>query len=327
MLSEAMNVVLSSTWPFYQTFYLIFAPERAFKQPLKVNEYTFQSWGFKEFMAMNLGHFLYILISYLSYTYTFPDLSSSIHWLYWIPVIIIRDLVFTVITYEPWHILTNKVYQKKLSSRKFNDVMPDEAQWSHDRFWSLSGTVIAALHELLMIYFWANGYFAYYSDFWAFPIYSLFWTFFCGWWRHFHFYFVHRMIHPWFKRQSRYKAFDVGHVLYDYCHALHHQSYNPGTWSGLSMHPVEHLFYYSCVWIPSLIIPQHPVHFMVNKFHATISPAPGHDGYDTPVGGGGGGYFHYLHHAHYDCNYGTDLVPLDWLFGTFADGSKFRKKK
>ena len=63
------------------------------------------------------------------------------------------------------------------------------------------------------------------------------------------------------------------------------------------MHPVEHLIYYSCVWFPALLIPQHPVHFMISKFHATISPAPGHDGYDSPIGGGSGGYFHYLHHA------------------------------
>ena len=112
------------------------------------------------------------------------------------------------------------------------------------------------------------------------------------------------------------------------------------------MHPVEHLIYYSCVWFPSLLIPKHPIHFMISKFHATISPAPGHDGYDSPIGGGSGGYFHYLHHAvctvilfpiafhydvcfsqHYECNYGTDMVPLDKLFGTFEDGSKFRKKK
>eukprot|EP01083_Nonionella_stella_P007107 20510_1 len=326
MLSEAMSLILPSFWPFYQALYLIFAPESAFKEPMKLSEYTFH-WTHKAFIGGNLGQFLYILISYLSYEYTFPDLSSPIDWLYWIPVIIIRDLVFTVLVYEPWHILTLKVYAKKLSAKKFNPDMPDEAQWSHDRFWSLSGTVFAAVHELIMIYLWSNGYFAYYTQFWSFPIYSLFWTFFTGWWRHFHFYFAHRMIHPWFKRTSRVKALDIGQFLYDNVHSLHHKSYNPGVWSGLSMHPVEHVLYYSCVWVPALFIPQHPVHFLANKFHASISPAWGHDGYDAPVGGGGGGYFHYLHHAHYECNYGTDLVPLDKLFGSFEDGSKFRKKK
>merc|ERR1712154_217646 len=114
-----------------------------------------------------------------------------------------------------------------------------------------------------------------------------------------------------FKRKSKYKSVDIGQFLYDHVHSLHHKSYNPGPWSGLSMHPIEHLFYYSCVWFPALFIPQHPIHFMGNKFHATISPAPGHDGYDSPIGGGAGGYFHYLHHAHYECNYGTD--QFHWI--------------
>ena len=32
---------------------------------------------------------------------------------------------------------------------------------------------------------------------------------------------------------------------------------------------------------------------------------------------GNGDYFHQLHHAHFDCNYGANIVPLDKLFGTF----------
>jgi hypothetical protein len=27
--------------------------------------------------------------------------------------------------------------------------------------------------------------------------------------------------------------------IYKYVHSLHHKSYNPGPWSGLSMHPIE----------------------------------------------------------------------------------------
>eukprot|EP00729_Bicosta_minor_P023580 gene23580-18820_t len=39
---------------------------------------------------------------------------------------------------------------------------------------------------------------------------------------------------------------DVGQFLYNNVHSLHHKSYITGPWSGLAMHPVEHLFYYSC---------------------------------------------------------------------------------
>eukprot|EP00483_Globobulimina_turgida_P005671 UN05681 len=217
---------------------------------------------------------------------------------------------------------------KKLSRKKFNPDMPGDEQLTRDRFWTCSGTVIAAVHELIMIYLWRNDFSEYvYIGFWTFPVYSVLWAFLQMWWRHFHVYFAHRMLHPWFHRKSVFKWLDIGQFLYNNVHALHHKSYNPGPWNGISMHPVEHLCYYSCVWFPALFIPQHPVHFLINKFNATISPAIVHDGYDGPVGGGSSGYFHYLHHAHYECNYGTDMVPLDKFFGTWSDGSKFRRKK
>ena len=50
----------------------------------------------------------------------------------------------------------------------------------------------------------------------------------------------------------------------------------------------------------------------------------GHDGFDAP---GGASYFHQLHHAHFECNYGDAAVPCDWLFGTFEDGSRWAARK
>jgi sterol desaturase/sphingolipid hydroxylase (fatty acid hydroxylase superfamily) len=41
---------------------------------------------------------------------------------------------------------------------------------------------------------------------------------------------------------------------------------------------------------------------------------------------GGGSYYHYVHHAYYDYNYGTPMVPLDVWFGSYNDGSKWRTK-
>ena len=48
--------------------------------------------------------------------------------------------------------------------------------------------------------------------------------------REFHFYFAHRFIHI--------KA------VYKYVHALHHRNTDIEPFAGLSMHPVEHLYYY-----------------------------------------------------------------------------------
>ena len=246
MLSEAVSILLPTLWPFYQGLYLMFAPEDAFRKPMKLQEYTFEWYhisfsAFSVYVAQtqrspkflitfNLGVFVYALVSWLSYQFTFPDLSQDIDWAFWIPLIIFRDLFITFIIYEPWHYLTygSATYAQKISAKKFKQEMPDQAQWNHDRFWSCSGTVIAALHELVMIYLWQQGYAEYYTDFWAYPLYSLFWSLFCVWWRHFHFWFAHRMIHPWFDRKSKFKAVDVGQLLYDHAHSLHHKSYNPG---------------------------------------------------------------------------------------------------
>ena len=41
----------------------------------------------------------------------------------------------------------------------------------------------------------------------------------------------------------------------------------------------------------------------------------GHDGFQWP---GSGDYFHQLHHAHFDCNYGAMHVPIDKWLGTYA---------
>ena len=61
-----------------------------------------------------------------------------------------------------------------------------------------------------------------------------------------HFFCVHRCMHPWFSVRRSALDGDVGATLYRWVHSLHHKSNNPGPWSSLSMHPVEHLFYFSC---------------------------------------------------------------------------------
>ena len=104
----------------------------------------------------------------------------------------------------------------------------------------------------------------------------------------------------------------VCHVQY-----LHHLNKNPGPWSGLSMHPVEHLLYFSVVLI-HFVVPSHPLHFFFNSQHTALTPAGGHSGFDGVMHSGS--YFHYLHHHYFECNYGEATIPLDKWFGTFRDG-------
>ena len=146
---------------------------------------------------------------------------------------------------------------------------------------------------------------------------------FVTYFRELHFYWCHRGMHPWWNRNNGLAQGDIGAFLYRHVHSLHHKSHNPGPWSGLSMHPVEHLMYYSCTWIPLFFLTAHPMHFLYCKFHADIAPIGGHDGFDEPSANGD---FHYLHHAKFECNYGVPFpIDFDRMFGTWEDWKDFKK--
>ena len=81
-------------------------------------------------------------------------------------------------------------------------------------------------------------------------------------------------------------------VLYKYVHSLHHRNTDIEPFAGLCMHPIEHLYYFSCV-APSLYIFASPFAFMWNRVHLLISPAASHSGYEDNMQSD---QFHYLHH-------------------------------
>ncbi|MEQ8654558.1 MAG: sterol desaturase family protein [Kiloniellales bacterium] len=178
-------------------------------------------------------------------------------------------------------------------------------------FWSLaSGVTIWTLFQVL--YFWAaaNG-FAPLIDFADSPLWFLLWFPLIPLWSSFHFYWVHRALH-W-------------PPLYRLAHALHHRNVNVGPWTGISMHPIEHLLYFSSVLI-HFVVPSHPVHVLFHFYLEGLNPAFSHSGYGGLVLAGKkrmatGDFFHQLHHRYFRCNFGTAEVPLDRLFGSFHDGS------
>lgn len=126
-----------------------------------------------------------------------------------------------------------------------------------------------------------------------------------------HFFAIHRLIH-W-------------GPLYRWVHSVHHNSVNPSPWSSLSMHPVEHLLYWSDILI-HLILPSHPLlvlyHLQVTGTGAVI----GHVGFDKVEAGADQvidihAYAHYLHHKYFEVNYADGLLPFDRWFGTWHDGT------
>ena len=101
--------------------------------------------------------------------------------------------------------------------------------------------------------------------------------------RDLHFYFTHRFLHNKF--------------LYKYVHSLHHRNTDIEPFSGLSMHPVEHLYYFTC-YGPLLYFGAHCSPFAVlwMGVHVLISPAASHSGWEDHFQGD---LFHYLHHRYF----------------------------
>ena len=128
--------------------------------------------------------------------------------------------------------------------------------------------------------------------------------------RELHFFAVHRLLHV--------------RALYRRVHSLHHRNTNPGPWSGMSMHPLEHLVYFSSIALHWVVL-SHPVHAVFNMVHLNLAPIPGHVGFEHVELGRyrypTNGHAHYLHHSLFEVNYADGVFPLDRWFGSFHDGS------
>ena len=57
-------------------------------------------------------------------------------------------------------------------------------------------------------------------------------------------------------------------AMYKYIHSVHHRNTDIEPFAGLSMHPVEHLYYFSCLG-PSFLVHTTPFAFMQDIFHLT----------------------------------------------------------
>merc|ERR1712217_117764 len=138
----------------------------------------------------------------------------------------------------------------------------------------MGGAVINSLFEIAQISLWASGSVGYDSKGLSrSPAWNLFWCSFGFYWSDVHFWFAHRLMHPWFQFSS---AFDPGAMLYRHVHSVHHKSYNPGPWSGLAMHPCEHLIYFTrAISFTMLPFTLHPAHFLTLNIRSMLGPAIG----------------------------------------------------
>ena len=268
------------------------------------------------FLPWNL---FYAVAAILIWKYLTPSLETmktvSIGW---IGIILIRNIGVSLLVYGAWHLWLYK-WRRQGTSFKYNRQFPKEEaagfrfnnQTYDNMFHTLvSGVPIWTAYECLLYWAYANGI-APMINFGDHPIGFVAVFFLVPFIHEIGFYFAHRLLHV--------------PALYKVAHKLHHRNVNPGPWSGLSMHPIEHIIYFSTILL-FFFIPAHPVHMINLSNRLGVGPAQGHTGFDRLVFNEDtsmeASYFaHYLHHRYFEVNYSDGMVPLDKWFGSFHDGT------
>ena len=244
----------------------------------------------------------------------------------WIMYIYLRNLVSATIIATSIHLYfyTFKLqgsklrYDKRnLSSQGSSARFTFNNQLLDNMFWSLaSGVTVWTGFEVLYFWAFANGLMPaldwYESFIWFVGLFLL-----IPIWSSVHFYWIHRAIH-W-------------PPLYRIAHSVHHRNIITGPWSGLSMHPIEHLVYYSSIFLHAFV-PSHPTHILFHFYILSLNPMTEHSGFDgLEIEEKNrfqlGNFFHQLHHRHFRCNYGTPEMPWDRWFGSFHDGTPEASKR
>jgi sterol desaturase/sphingolipid hydroxylase (fatty acid hydroxylase superfamily) len=237
----------------------------------------------------------------------------------WILQIYARNLALMVIVAGGLH-LYFYAFKRQGSERKFD--LRDLVK-AHRRFftgnqvrdnmlWSLaSGVTVWTAYEAFFMWAYANDLLPYYLDWTAHPVLFVLMLLAIPFWASLHFYFIHRLLH-W-------------PPLYRIAHAVHHRNDNTGPWSGLSMHPIEHIIYLSSVLI-HVVLASHPIHILFHNQWNTLGAATTHTGFECITFKGIpilnlGSFHHQLHHRYYHCNYGNEYMPWDRWFGSDNDGT------
>ena len=264
------------------------------------------------------GHF-YIGLSFLAWFYLMPPLSAMASFEPgWVAAIWIRNAaVLTLVAggLHWWFYIRHGQRSKYKFHDKWLEKDSGKFLWRNqvrdNMFWSLaSGITTCTAYEAVTFWIYANGYVAVLgiAEHPAYLLVCMVGVFF---WGNYHFYFVHRLLH-W-------------QPLYNVAHELHHRNVNTGPWTGISMHPIEHLLYFSV--FPLLwVVPVHPVIIILVSLFMAVGPAASHSGFNfLEICGrriATGDWYHQLHHSFFNFNYGNAMAPLDALFGNWHDGSR-----
>lgn len=279
--------------------------------PWAVFRWYFDSWFPVSFNLVIVG------LAFASWTWFAPTLDAAATPGGWIFTVWARNLVLAFVLAHSLHLVLHgyrwqgdkakfdpRPYPRKGRVFAFGDQLKDNMAYA-----ILSGVTIWTAWECVILWSMANGY----APVWTWNDGAVWFVaafFLIPIWESFYFYWMHRAIHhPW---------------LYRF-HAVHHRNTDVGPWSGLSMHPVEHLMYFGTAII-HFVVPTHPVHLIAHLMFFALYAITTHTGFE------GlwirdkkrihlGNFHHQLHHRYFECNYGTREVPWDLWFGSWHDGT------
>lgn len=199
-----------------------------------------------------------------------------------------------------WHVM---LYVFHICQRPFNPNREYKLEKVlHNMFYTWLGVLHWTATEIAFIYCYRSGRLEYVPDIFQnlnTVIHTLLLSMLVPAYRDIHFYFCHRLIHIRF--------------LYKYVHSLHHRNTDIEPFAGLCMHPVEHLYYFTC-YGPFLVLPKtSPFVLFWMGFHTALSPAASHSGWEDHFSAD---LAHYLHHRYCECNY-SGGINFDRYFGTY----------
>ena len=265
-------------------------------------------------------------ISRLAHFFMSPNLvwfamAASVH--YWAPYEMAKDAVSNAawlkqrfalnfaVAFAYYGFFFAALYIFKLAKRKYRpNSYPTLGNMAHNMWYWTLGIVQWTFWEAVMVQLWATGVVAHKTNAEVLAdrnlvIINALAIFLIPVWRDVHFYVAHRFLHI--------------RAVYTYVHKLHHRNADPEPFSGITMHPVEHMYYYACAFIPSLYVAQlSPLIFVWNFVHLAISPGAGHSGWEDHFQAD---QYHFIHHAKFECNYGSpNSGCIDQYMGTFREG-------
>lgn len=285
---------------------------------LPPNPIKFLRWLPNYFLPWNV---FFMLTATLTWLYLTPgtETTKSLSW-DWIALIFLRNLAAFFVFYG---VIEWRLYrQRKQENRfKYNPAFPADKKNTVFMFGSQAidsivrgvgtGVTIWTAIEVITLWAFANNYVPM-ATFENNPVWLATIALLVPLFHEAYFFAIHRALHiP---------------ALYKWVHSVHHNSVNPSPWSSLSMHPIEHLFFFGEALV-HLVIFSHPLLAIYSLQSLALGAVVGHVGFDKIETGDDKGidthaYAHYLHHKYFEVNYADGLIPFDKWFGTWHDGTK-----